>query len=288
MTPKSKNEEATKLTIKKFDLSTLLPDAVTVIIGRRRSGKSWLVREIMHTLAKRGVPYGKVYSGTEHCSPFFGNFFPSLFIHSEFTDADLEQLMENQRLKVRKYAKRHGIEDGRCNENNMLLVFDDMLGQDDIWKKSQSFKRIFTEGRHYGITFYLILQTVLGIPPSLRENIDYAFLFSNDGNNLKRLWENYAGVIESFDMFKQIFYSCTRDKGCLVINKTSSSDDITDKVFFYKAKDPGPFKFGSRAFWKLHEDRYRDSDDEESHSQKLARVIETYGVDGKKYTISME
>jgi hypothetical protein len=276
-----------KITIRKFDLNSILPDAVVVIVGRRRSGKSWLVREMMSVLTKRGVPYGKVYSGTEHCNPFFEHFFPKAYISTEFKDSDLEKLIESQRKKVRRHAKEIGAPDGRCLNNNMLLVFDDMISQDSVWKHSKQFKKLFTEGRHYNINFYLVLQVVLGIPPAMRENLDYVFLFSTDGSNLKKLWENYAGVIDNFKMFRHIFDQCTCDKGCMVIDKTSSSQNITDKVFFYKSEEPEKFKFGCQKFWKLHDERYVSDDESESDDEKLSKVIESYGHNVKKYQITV-
>ena len=132
---------------------------------------------------------------------------------------------------------------------------------------------------------------MLGIPPALRDNIDYVFIFANDGQNLKKLWDNYAGAIPSFDLFKRIFYQCTRDRGCLVIDKTSTSDKLTDRVFHFKARDPGKFRFGSEAFWKLHDERYLSSDDEGDDSkkekEKLRSICDTYGKKGKEYTVQI-
>lgn len=271
--------------IREFDLSKITMDAVIVLIGRRRSGKSWATRHIMYSLSQRGMPYGKVYSGTEHCSPFFQDFFPKLFIEQEFTNEDLGKLLDLQSEKTNRVRKKYHTPNGKRLSNNMLLVFDDMMSQDDIWKKSPNFRRIFVEGRHYNLLFILSLQFVMGIPPALRENVDYAFLFASEGANLKKLWENYAGVIPTFDMFKKIFRQCTVDKGCMVIDRTSTSERLEDKVFWFRAKDVGKFRFGSKEFWAVHDQNYQ-SDSEDTPAKKLKRVIETYG-DGKKYKISI-
>lgn len=284
------NDYEKAIKIQPFDLNCVLLDSVVFCIGKRRSGKSWLIRELMYMLSTKDMPYGTIYSGTEHCNPFFKNFFPGSFIKKEFNDTDLTNLLEEQRKKVRKYAKAKGIDDGRNKTNNMVLVMDDMMSDDDIWKKSKSFKKIFIEGRHYNILFVMSLQYVLGIPPALRENIDYVFLFASDGNNLKKIWENYAGIIPTFKMFKFIFSKCTSDHSCMVIDKTSTSTRLEDKVFFYKAKHPGKFRFGSNNFWKYHDERYK-SDDEDSESneslakQKLKNMANMYASDG--YFISV-
>ena len=132
--------------LRQFPLETMVGDAVVVLVGKRRSGKSWLMRQVLHMLSERQVPYGKIYSGTEHCNPFFRKFFPALYIDNKFTDDDLAELIESQRRKVRKNAKKHNIDDGRCLENTCVLVLDDMLSEESIWRKSKHFKKIFIEG----------------------------------------------------------------------------------------------------------------------------------------------
>lgn len=280
--------EKQSVKITEFNLNKVLPDSVVFCIGRRRSGKSWLIRELMKMLSDRHMPYGTLYSGTEHCNPFFKSFFPKAFIKRDFTDEDLNNILLNQRHKVRKTAKENNVDDGRNIHNNMLLIMDDMMSEDDVWKKSKAFKKIFVEGRHYNILFIMSLQYVLGIPPPLRENIDYVFLFASDGSNLKKIWENYAGVVPTFKMFKLIFNACTEDHACLVIDKTSTSSRLDDKIFYYKANDPGKFKFGSPSFWKYHDERYQSSEDEDEDdkSQKrLKQMKSIYAADGKQYEI---
>ncbi len=286
--PSNGDEDVIRL--REFQLQWIMLDSVICLVGRRRSGKSWAIRCIMHYLSQRGVPYGKIYSGTEHCNPFFQTFFPALFIDNKFTDKDLAEIMQSQKHLVKKVRKKYKVQDGRRLSNCMALIFDDMLSEADTWRKSKHFTKLFVEGRHYNILFIMALQHVMGIPPGLRDNIDFAFLFANDGSNLEKLWKNYAGVIPTFDMFKKIFYACTRDKGCMVINKTSSSENLSDKVFFFKAYDPGRFKFGTAEFWALHDQTYLSSDDEsdgEHARKKTKNLIETYGTNGQKYKISI-
>ena len=64
-----------KLELKKFKIKSILPDATILCLGKRRSGKSWLVRDIFYH--HRDIPSGLVFSGTEEASPFFGDFIPA-------------------------------------------------------------------------------------------------------------------------------------------------------------------------------------------------------------------
>jgi len=290
-----RKQDEERVTIKRFSLASILPDSIVVVIGKRRSGKSFLVREIMYMLAKRKVPYGKIFSHTEYRSPMFQFFFPKLFIDDELSDEKLSAILDSQDKALKACRKRMGTLTGKSPENNMLLVLDDMMSDEDIWKKSKAFKEIFIAGRHSNLMLILTLQYVLGIPPPLRSNVDYAFLFATDSQaDMKKLYENYATIIPTYDMFKKIFLACTEDHGCLVINRSTTSNQLTDKVFYYKANPRGtpPFKFGSKSFWRAHDEGYVSSDDDDDDypkhkRRKLNRIIQTYGDKGKRWRIDI-
>lgn len=279
------DQKPEKMQIKRFDMSNLQTDAIIVIIGKRRVGKSWFIRDLMYNLSIRGMKYGQIYSNTEHASPFFKYFFPGLYIYKDFSETQLMSVIESQATKIKK--------NGKSLNNNMLIVFDDMLANNDMWKKSNAFRTLFLNGRHYNIMFIQSVQHVMGLKPELRENVDYAILYASDGeNNIKKLYDNYGSVIPTFDMFKDIFYQCTRDRGCLIIDRTSTTDKWEDRVFFYKAKEPPKFRFGSEIFWKFHDENYESDDDGDTGSSSkneanLSNIFGMYGANGKNYIISM-
>ena len=69
------------LELKKFDIASITSDKVCVFIGKRETGKSFLVKDLLyyHT----DLPIGTVISGTESANRFYGDFVPSAFIHDE-------------------------------------------------------------------------------------------------------------------------------------------------------------------------------------------------------------
>ena len=101
------------------------------------------------------------------------------------------------------------------------------------------------------------MQYAVGIPPELRSNFDYIFLLAEDTiSNRKRLYEHYAGMFPTFDIFQQVFSDITDDYGMLVINNRVHSKNITDKVFWYKAKNVPTFRIGCNKFKRFHENTY--------------------------------
>ena len=66
-----------------------------------------------------------------------------------------------------------------------FLILDDCL-YDKKWPSDKNIRAIFMNGRHYKIFFLITMQHALGLPPVLRSNIDYVFIFRNNIINIKR------------------------------------------------------------------------------------------------------
>jgi hypothetical protein len=63
----------------------------------------------------------------------------------------------------------------------------------------------------------------------------------------------------TFDIFQQVFTDVTDNYGVMVIDNRIQSKNITDKIFWYKAKEVPPFKVGSNKFHKFHNSSYDDN-----------------------------
>ena len=116
-------------------------------------------------------------------------------------------------------------------------------------------------GRHWKILFIITMQYALGVPPSLRTNIDYVFILrENYVSNRKRLYEHYAGMFPTFEMFCQVMDQCTENFECLVINNNAKSNKLEDQVFWYKAEKRPDFRIGSQQFWDYSEKNFSEEE----------------------------
>jgi hypothetical protein len=241
-----------KLHLRKFDMSSIADDKVIVMIGKRETGKSFLVRDLMYH--HRDVPIGTVISGTELANRFFGSMVPPVFIHDEITSELLSNVVKRQETMIRIIEKQKETY-GSCSiDPRAFLILDDCM-YDNTWIKDKNIRLLFMNGRHYRISFVVTMQYPLGVPPALRTQIDYVFILrENLLSNRKRIYENYAGMFPSFDVFCQVMNQCTENFECIVINNNAKSNRLSDQVFWYKAGEQPPFRIGAPEFWTLSRD----------------------------------
>ena len=256
-----------EIQLRKFDMTEIKDDKVVVLIGKRDTGKSFLCKDILYH--HKGIPVGQVISGTEGANQFYSKIVPKLFIHGEFDTQIVQNMIKRQKILIDKINQGDNSIDPRC-----FLILDDCL-YDNTWAKDKWMRSVFMNGRHYKMLFLLTMQYALGVPPNLRTNIDYVFILrENYVSNRKRLYEHYAGMFPSFEMFCQIMDQCTENYECLVINNNAKSNKLTDQVFWYKAEPHDDFKIGAPSFWEYSEKNIlKEGENEQLNSGYKNKVL---------------
>ena len=263
------------LELKKFDMKqiTFKPDEnqgpVIVLIGRRDTGKSFLVRDLLYY--HQDIPIGTVISGTEAGNGFYGKMVPKLFIHDEYNSAIIENILKRQKI-VMKQVKRETEAYGRSNiDPRAFVILDDCL-YDNSWAREKLMRLLFMNGRHWKIMLVITMQYPLGVPPNLRTNIDYTFILREPYlTNRKRIYENFAGMFPTFESFCQVMDQCTENYECLVISNNAKSNKLDDQIFWYKASGHNDFRLGSKEFWDISKDLGSDDEDESFDPKKQVK-----------------
>ena len=262
------------LELKKFDMSNIRfkqdenSGPVVVLIGRRDTGKSFLVRDLIYS--HQDIPIGTVISGTEAGNGFYGKHVPKLFIHDEYNTAIIENILKRQKTVLKQVKKEMEYYKKSTIDPRTFVILDDCL-YDSAWTKDKMMRLLFMNGRHWKIMLIITMQYPLGIPPNLRTNIDFVFILREPYiANRKRIYENYAGMFPTFESFSQVLDQCTENFECLVINNNAKTNKLQEQVFWYKAEPRGDFKLGSKEFWEISKDLGSD-DDEEEYNPNSAR-----------------
>lgn len=267
------------LQLKKFDMKwiTFKPNEnkgpVIVMIGRRDTGKSFLVRDLL--FHQQDIPIGTVISGTEAGNGFYSSHVPKLFIHEEYNTVLIENVLRRQKAVLKQMSKEKEQYNRSTIDPRTFVILDDCL-YDQSWTKDKMMRLMFMNGRHWKIMLIITMQYPLGIPPNLRTNIDYVFILREPYlTNRKRIWENYASMFPTLESFCSVMDQTTENYECLVINNNAKSNKLNDQIFWYKAENRPNFRLGSKEFWDISKEMGSDDEGEQydpSRSKKKNSV----------------
>ena len=159
------------LELKKFDMKSISFKAteskgpVIVLIGKRDTGKSFLVRDLLYY--HQDIPIGTVISGTEEGNGFYGKMVPRLFIHNEYNTAIIENILKRQRNVLKQIKKEMETYKRTTIDPRAFVILDDCL-YDNTWSRDKMMRLLFMNGRHWKVMLVITMQYPLGIPPTLR------------------------------------------------------------------------------------------------------------------------
>jgi hypothetical protein len=253
----STGQHKMNFSLKKFDIGMIKgrceidsrKSPMMVVIGKKDTGKSFLVRDILYN-CQQDFPVGTVISGTEVANEFFQHMVPSKFIHDKYTPQIVMNVIKRQMtMKQKRNASKNG-SGGQSNiDPRAFLILDDCL-YDATWIKEESTRYVFMNGRHIDMMTIITMQYPLGITPNLRTNVDFVFILrENILGNRRRIYENYAGMFPTFEMFCDFMDQCTENYEGLVICNNVSSNKLDDQVFWYKASEHPPFRLCDQSLW---------------------------------------
>ena len=253
--------------VRKFDPSTIKESRIIFIIGKRHTGKSVLMKDLLYHMPR--PDYVLAMAPTEDTLKVFRSFLPESCIFDHFSQEKLERTVTLQRELVNRGKKR-----------TVLIILDDCLYQKGVLK-SNAMRSIFFNGRHDHISLMCAAQYMMEVDVSLRTNIDYLFTMrENILTNRQKLFKYYFGQFPKFDDFDKVMTACTQDYKSLVLDGTvATTESPTDCVMWYKADMHIPeFRMCKPIFWGWS-NKYCMTDDTVREVQRRQFEIETAAAD---------
>jgi len=228
------------IAVNELDVAKLKPHTIMLLIGKRGTGKSVLLRDLLSHLAGR-LHYGCAFSPTETSLKMFAEFLPKSCIYDQFDSKVLERMVEFQRAEERPKHQR-----------SVFCIMDDCLYDKSVLR-SKVIRQIFMNGRHHRITLILCAQYMMDLSPDLRGNVDYCFCLKDNamGSRMK-LWRNFFGLFDKYQEFSKVMDVTTQDHSAIVMDNTGDVNSVDVCVTWYRA-NPNPRRFfiGRRSYFRL-------------------------------------
>ena len=239
-----------RLKINKWDPASIKPHRLILLIGRRGTGKSSLLEDILYHIAP-AIDIALAMSPTEESLGMFRNHLPEPWLFNGYSQAKVEELIEMQRGLAKQQKQR-----------SVLLALDDCM-YDKAILRSTCMRNIHMNGRHLKITFVNAVQYLVDIDPALRTQVDYVVcLKENIFTNKQRLHRMFFGCFRAFEDFASVLDKVTENYGALVLDNTSPTASLEDCLFWYRASISLPsYRVGKPIYWKLAQ-RYARSDED--------------------------
>jgi hypothetical protein len=224
--------------LKHFDMSVFSDTRHTyksMIIGRRDTGKTHLITEILNHQPTLKANTTIVYSTKEE-GERYSNHFRGAMLHDNFEYSLIEDAIKriNKTIKM----ERDEYQRGQIEPSQYTIVLDNCLYEHDFYKNKE-IRLLFMNGNVFRINTIISLNYPNGIPPNLRVNLDYTFIFYDpDFSYRKRIWEKYVYEFLSLEKFNDIMAQLTNPYECLVVKNSESRsknlDDILSVILYPK------------------------------------------------------
>lgn len=233
--------------IRKLNPARQLPRrGVVVFIGATGSGKTALMIDMMYHLRHE---YSKavVICGSKETEKDFARVVPDLFIWDTLDIDRLSAVYEKQEIDV--YTGR---------SQPLLVVLDDFMYQSRSLQKTELINRIFMNGRHANILFFVSMQYCKSLSPTLRQQTRMAFVLGekNPANRV-RVFDAFNTCFPNKNEFDAVMCSLTVNWQAMVLsNMATNSTAIEDNVFWYRAELGRRFNFGPELMWSVHSRKY--------------------------------
>jgi len=247
-----------------FDYATMPQSFFMVVLGQRRSGKSFLVNHLLQKIVrdkKRKPDAVFLISRTLGTDvPSFEGIPPSF----RFQNMDvLENYIIPKQKEVRDFNRKNKHKKSFLPiKSNVIVVIDDFAV--DNMLKSKTLEELAKNGRHYSgshgsLSIVLLSQSLTAVGRQIRLNLDYLIFNSLSSYHEANLIMDENGFFtldtsrKGKEQGRELYHSLVsmRDFRFIVLeNYKQNKKDYPDYIKFYDAEYVKPFKFfGGKMEW---------------------------------------
>lgn len=200
----------------------LIPNSTYMLIAKRNSGKSVMAKHVMlDLLRQRLVDMVVVFSGSVEFNRDWDCVIESNRIEG-YDEGKLRQLVEHQREEARK-----AIKDPSYVPKRLLIIFDDVIGQDNANASKDLMNYLLAAGRHIFTTMVIVVQyPKVVLTPTMRNNLDFILISKNNSTVTGLIFEIVNSFCGSRKEFADFVEKNTNDHAFVVFNNSKNAKEL--------------------------------------------------------------
>ena len=210
----------------------LKPDYTVACIGRRGTGKSFMIRHIVYYM-RHVIPRWYVFTNTKMNRYFMDEVgMPDKTVFPKLSIPTLRAIINKQKRRVEKVRKK--IMEGDATKDDLEdlrvgVILDDIGSDKQLLRFSEEMDDIYYHGRHSLVFFIISEQYLKLVGPGARKNIDIPIMFCPDSDDEAReMIKQWLGFLPMKEARKMIWRS-TRPEPILGEDGKPEVDEDTGK-----------------------------------------------------------
>ena len=193
-----------------------------ICCGKRNSGKSVILKHLVE-LEKDQFEKIFVICPTESINRFYKDIVDEKCIFDSYNEVWTDKLIDKLTTANADTPKEE--------LKKVLLIFDDILSDIDF-HQSPAMKKIFTRGRHLGLSIICTAQYLYQLPPICRCNSDFVLVGSMNNQSKNLLCDEFLAGSLDRKQFINLYNKATKDYNFLLINNNNVKDnDDIDQIY---------------------------------------------------------
>ncbi|MBU0706671.1 hypothetical protein KJ807_05665 [Patescibacteria group bacterium] len=256
--------------IEELDRMDIPHNFFAIMVGRRRSGKTFFARWF---LEPHKDTYDKVIVVTKtKMNAFWAKIVGSDFVHEGWAKGRIvvKKLMEHQKKQIQKRGGPDNMpddDDHSYDPDNVLLIIDDIIS--DKIHDDPVINELPVAGRHYNIAVMVMTQAPKAIGTHMRDNADLAVVFQQiNARNRESVQEDYIATIDKHAALSMLD-AYTGDYNFLATRMFKQSNEATERFRRGKAEEVENFAMGGPEQRRIIEKERARNEAKQSFSERV-------------------
>jgi len=257
--------------LRKFLLENISDSSLIFIVGSPQSGKSTITKELLY---KKKYPIGLVISHKpiQKINKTY-DYIPPIFIHSKYDEYIIKKYIKTQKSNILAFNQTNDF------DSRSFIILEDIFYEDDLLR-NKYIRCLLKTYNEMNILCIIEMEYLRGFTKYMQENIDYIFILrDNIQINRQKIYElckDKLGI--EFTLFNKFMDDYTEDLNTysnnftfLILDVKSQSNNIQDKLFWYKASVYKNLRLCSNEAWIYNNTNYvvENPKDHEMYLQKI-------------------